>query len=123
MDLIKKKIKGASILESLVAMTIILLSVTLCTGIYSGISGQTKGLKSLLFQNECEKLFERLQSQQSDEKEQLSSANNYKFEVTTEIYMGNKDLQKVRIVVKEKSNEKKVFEFNRLMRKTTNEKD
>jgi hypothetical protein len=117
MDLVRKKIKGASILESLVAMTIILLSVTLCAGIYSGISGQTKGLKSVLFQNECEKLFESISRQNTDEPASQTTKSNYLFEVQTEKYMGNDTVLQVKIRVKEKSTEKKVFEFNRLLRK------
>lgn len=122
MDLLRKKIQGASILESLVAMSIILLSVTLTAVIYSGISGQSNGLKSVLFQNRCEQIMNGLDPTSHLNEKITESHENYHYEISIQNYMNNKNLIQVKIQVKEKEKEKKVFEFNRLMSKRENEK-
>lgn len=101
-------------MESLVAMTIILLTVTLSAMLYSGISSQRTGLKSVLLQDECMRLFNEYEK--NHEAMRSASTESFLFTLKAEPYMNRRELTQVNIVVREKATEKKIFEFNRLTR-------
>ncbi|MBC7864662.1 MAG: hypothetical protein IAF38_16940 [Bacteroidia bacterium] len=122
MDLVKKKISGVSILESLVAMAIILLTLALSAGVYAGIASNKKGMKTVLFQNECERIFSELEKEKTPENK-IISEESFNYELKIKPYMNSKNLSEVAIVVYEKQNEqegknkggKKLFEYKRLL--------
>jgi hypothetical protein len=113
MDILKKKLKGVSILESLVAMSIILLTLTLSAGVYAGVSGNKKGLKTVFFQNECETIYNELKKEANPESKTVST-ESYNYEATLKPYMDSKELLEATIVVFEKGESKKLFEYKRL---------
>ena len=114
MDLLKKKIKGASILESLVAMAIILLALTLSTVIYSSITTNKFGMRTLFFENECERIFFQTAKAQELTDKTITS-ENYIYQIHFSEYMNCKKLNLINIKVLNAETQKHLYEFNRLL--------